>query len=675
MPFLNKLKTWFAPKKPKRSTLLAPLVDPRFEHPAYKNIPPELLAAVGNPAGLRYPPYDEGYYGLISGEFCMSRFQEKLFHKLKRQSGVSPEEYRCYLKPILIAYAELVHLLPASQHHHHHYPGGLLRHGLETACFMLDWMVLTKFDHELTPGEASKRLRRWYVAGIISALFHDAGKPLTDVRVMSFEGDQEWHMGTMTIHEWAVANNISRYFITWIKDRCDRHTSHTPWLIGRFVSGEIEQWLIEGGEDIWQALLDAATGQPGPLTRAVKIADSRSVKADRERAGHALGEADASVSVERLCVDAMRFLLDEKLWTCNESGSRLWLTTEGVFLAWGHGSGEIIQQVVKNQASNFPRAEQSLLAAMEQHELIERGADGSLIWHVAPHVLFKNGKGPSLRCVKLQHPDELFPGGLNRLRPISATIGRGEDAQEYLAPADTALHSEAQSNAGEMLTSPSEKQPGPAQYPAAEAHVEKTIRPSVPLLVPPAFTDRLSNEDADYLRSNSALASRLLTDWERNPRIRELQNRTFLPLNGLITEADLPALTEGGWLWPNLASNNGELTRIQRGETGVMLNTRLSLIFCRLTNAKWQPRCHATLPEELHSQVIRRAFDLVPHALEERGRGATAYSLSFWARDKFQTTNGLSSEETERAILYGLEAVKISNERKYYFSAGIELQL
>jgi conjugal transfer pilus assembly protein TraI len=105
------------------------------------------------------------------------------------------------------------------------------------------------------------------------------------------------------------------------------------------------------------------------------------------------------------------------------------------------------------------------------------------------------------------------------------------------------------------------------------------------------------------------------------------------------------------------------------------MGQRLSLIFCRLTNANWHPRCHATLPEELYSQVIRQAVDLVPLASEEQGRGAKSYSLSFWARDKFQNANGLSKEETERAILYGLEAVRVSNERKYFFAAGIEFQL
>lgn len=439
MSFFAALKSLLPSRKPKRSRLLAPLVDPRFDHPAYKTIPEELRRVLGDPTYLRNPPYHDGYYGLISGEYCMRTFQTKLMDKLEIQSGLSPEEFENYLEPILIAYAELVHLLPASEHHHHNTPGGLLRHGLETACFMLDWMVMTKFDHELTPGDASKRLRRWYVAGIIAALFHDAGKPLTDVRVMNFEGNLKWNMGPETIHEWAVANNVTRYFLSWVKDRDESHKSETTRLIGKYVNSAIERWIIDGGEDIWKAMIAATSDLPGPLTAAVKLADSRSVKADRERTGTTDGEATTGVPIQRICVDAMRGLLDEGTWTVNQQGARLWKTTEGVFLAWGTGSADIISQVVKDKVGGFPRGEFSLQVAMMERELIVKNDDGSAIFYVAPHILRKNDKGPSLRCVKLKNPDGVFPSVMGMIPPISATIGRDGEAKDFLTEEDARI--------------------------------------------------------------------------------------------------------------------------------------------------------------------------------------------------------------------------------------------
>jgi len=632
-------------RKPERSEVLTQWNDPWFGHPGYKDLPPALLADVGDPRLLHYPPYEYGYFGFLSGEYYMRTFQAELMNKLERQSGLSPEQFKNYLEPILLAYAELVHFLPASQHHHHNYMGGLIRHGLEAACFMLDWMVLTKFDHELTPADASMRLRRWYVAGIIAALFHDAGKAVTDVRVVSFEGDQEWFMGTKTIHEWAVENHLTRYFISWVKDRHGRHKHQSAALVSTLLTPEIRRWLIEGGTDIWEALLSATGGQAGPLTRAVQIADSRSVRSDRERYGNTADEA-SSVSIRQLCLDAMRYLVDDRTWTFNRPDSRLWKTPEGVFLAWGAGSAEIIQHASRDTANSFPSTVSDLLAAMSENELIEKCPDGSLLWFVVPHGLNKNNEPHSLRCVKLKNSREIFRGVLEELAPVPAIIGKRKQ-QSLPVEADA----------------------------TGEEHYPKHQELAALLTVPAKFRSRLSDEQRKYLCTNPTLGSRLLSEFEHNSQIREVQNRAFLPLTLGITQADAPALANAGWLGPNLATTCDELTRVNRGETGVMLNTKISLIYSQLTNAKWSPRCHATLPDDLRLQMIKYAIALAPHANEEAGRGAKTYSLSFWARDKFQRAHDLSQDEVEQAILYGLEAIKISNERKYYFAAHLEFEL
>ena len=802
MPFFAALKALFPSRKPTRSKLLAPLVDPRFEHPAYKNIPEELLRALGDPTYLRNPPYHDGYYGLISGEFCMRKFQGKLMDKLEIQSGLSPHEFEHYLEPIIIAYAELVHLLPASEHHHHNTPGGLLRHGLETACFMLDWMVMTKFDHELTPGQASKRLRRWYVAGIIAALFHDSGKPLTDVRVMSFDGSQKWNMGTKTIHEWAVANNITRYFLTWVKNREDKHLAHTSVLIGTFVTTKIREWLFDGGEDIWQALLDATNDEPGPLTKAVKIADSRSVKADRERSGSSEGEATTGVPIQRLCVDAMRALLDEGKWTFNTPGSRLWKSTQGLFLVWNTGSDDIIQQVVKDKVGGFPRGEISLLAAMTERELIEKAPDGTSVWFVAPHALQKNGKGPAIRCVKLKNPDGVFPSVLGSVSAVSVTIGRDEQAKDYLTEEDEKIRAVvakegqksgqndlfalAQNQAGGPEKPKKDNRQGPApaverrgvslapdlaaraagiklvangpalpSEPAeteeaddqnidlanmdddtltnmlmdlnggtpevkAEATEPATVAESEPatavdeteddtlaefaqkgfklqvdditlkkpvkqkkeqpkpaatakavqasaLDIPEKFKGKLKQEEIEFLSVNTDLASRLLNEFATNSQIRAVRNKAFIPLVGGISEVDLPELEASGWLWRDFSNAEDERTRTLRHVTGFLASKKLSLIYCRLTKAQWQPACSETLSPELRATSAPIAEALRGVAIAEPAKGEGIYSISFGKLHKTMEVMGVDFEAVETAIFYCLEGIKVGRDKKYYF--------
>lgn len=786
-------KQLFAGKR-RPSRLINPPPDPRFEHPAYKNIPDDIRRVLSDPSILRNPPYQEGYYGLISGEFCMYEFQSRLVNKIEAQAGLAPDDYEAYLKPMFVAYAELVHLLPASENHHHNTPGGLLRHGLECAAFMLDWMVLTKFDHELTPGEASKRLRRWYVAGIVAALFHDAGKPLTDVIVMSFDGTKKWVMGTETIHEWAVANNLTRYFINWERGRQNKHITHTNTLIGIYTSVELRKWLLEGGADIWQALLDAVAGQPGPLTEAVRVADSRSVKADRERGAVAGANTNTGVPVQRLCVDAMRQLVEEGSWTLNEPGSRLWLSTKGLFLAWSTGSEDIIHQVVKDKVGGFPRAENTLLAAMSEYELFEKNADGSPIWFVAPHPLLKNGKAPSIRCVKFKNPDNVFPFLDGNIAPVSVTIGRDDNAKEYLTKEDAIARKEQEKkgtqedlfgatplSAAAATESPKgknrPKKPVPertgvslppnleerarllkqgAQQPvddvadqapeqqqdnalddntlAAMLHeINGTTPDPAPLLcsvnddeptdeqdlhsvepeepvqkvkltfndmitkkptrvdrgnvgkpkasvetatpeqstdaldIPPKFKSLLTDQDRALLQRNPELGSRLLRVFAGDTAIKEVRNRIFIPLVGEITLGDLPAIDRAEWLWRDFTSAEEQITRTLRGVEGFLASIEISLLYCRLSDAKWHPCCIETLPAEYRSKAFRVAQSFKEAAAPEPGKGADIYSVSFWTREKVAEAAGVDLETSEAALFYCLEAVKVGREKKYYF--------
>ncbi|QCT95441.1 hypothetical protein FEV13_00385 (plasmid) [Stutzerimonas degradans] len=666
---------------------------------------------------------------------------------------------------------------------------------------MLDWMVLTKFDHDLTPGEASMRLRRWYVAGIIAALFHDAGKPLTDVTVMSFDGTKKWVMGTETIHEWAVANNLTRYFINWERGRQNKHITHTNTLIGIYTSVELRKWLLEGGADIWQALLDAVAGQPGPLTEAVRIADSRSVKADRERGAVTGSNTSTGVPVQRLCVDAMRQLLEDGSWTINQPGSRLWLSTKGLFLAWSTGSDDIIHQVVKDKVGGFPRSENTLLAAMAEYELFEKNTDGSPIWFVAPHPLFKNGKAPSIRCVKFKNPDSVFPFLDGNIGPVSVTIGREDHAKDYLTKEDELARKErekkgtqedlfepSQHHAPDSAAKPRGKSrpqkpapersgvslppdlesraakfkeaqqqpqqvpvpPAAAPAPAEQAHApsdaldddtlaamlheingttpapaptqsaiaeearssqeEKSPEPSESdepaqkikltfddminkkptrvdkgtakrakttpapqaqatgaLVVPPAFASLLTDQDRQLLQANPELGSRLLEAFAGGAAIKEVRNRAFIPLDGIVTLGDLPDIDRAGWLWRDFTSPDEQITRTLRGVEGFLASKDISLLYCRLSKAQWHPCCLETLPEELHEAAVRMAELFMEAAAEEQERGAGVRSVSFWTREKVAESAGVDLQVADAALMYCLESVRVAREKKFFF--------
>src|SRR5438445_3912683 len=61
--------------------------------------------------------------------------QDGLIRQLRQTLGTPREEFAQLVMPVLLRFANFVHLLPASESHHHCGQGGLLRHGLEVAFF------------------------------------------------------------------------------------------------------------------------------------------------------------------------------------------------------------------------------------------------------------------------------------------------------------------------------------------------------------------------------------------------------------------------------------------------------------------------------------------------------------------------------------------------------------
>jgi len=424
--------------KPKPSQSPFPARKPNYEHPALAGLPEALKVYLKNPVNLRCPAYQEGYPGQVSGVVLMEAYQSFLTDKIHIQIGLTDAEYRELLLPVIHNFAEFVHLLPASEHHHHSIPGGLMRHGLEVACFSLEIMLTsTAFDTEQTPGERSRRLRCWYVAGVIAGLMHDIGKPVTDMSVISFEGDITWNPDVCTLCEWSIQHNIGRYFIRWRENRHGKHQKVSVSYLRQIVPAKTLQWISEGGRDIYEAMIEAINGEgEHKLSKTVLRADTASVSNDRKKNGaSAEPAAITGAPTSRVAVDSMRRLISEGRWQVNVSGGRLWMTTTGMFIAWNLAAEEIISLMKETNIGGFPRSPDTLLGVLGAAELFERTPEGDLLWYVAPHLLHKNGKGPALRCVKLLNSELLFPA--HPTPPaVSVSLGKEGEQVHFLTPND-----------------------------------------------------------------------------------------------------------------------------------------------------------------------------------------------------------------------------------------------
>lgn len=475
-------------------------------HPAERLIPPELRPYLENHnwRNLRYPPYQEGYPGKVTGEWLMRHYQGKLIDRIAGSIGLPKDEYQRYVEPILINFAELAHLLPASENHHHAGPGGLLRHSLEVANLTLDGCLTTAFDTAETPARRSTRRWRWNVAGVAAALLHDAGKALTDLRATDFEGKLEWNPGRETLHQWAGRHKLDRYFLHWNAQRHEKHIQVSVALAHKLIPDETVAWLMEGGRDIYGALFDAIAGNrnPAPLTELVHRSDSASVRRDLLKGpSHARG-GDTGVPVIRLVSDAMLRLLSTGRWTVNVPGSRVWVATDGVYIAWHSAAEEIVSLLVKDGIVAIPRSPETLLAILADHGLAQRRDDGDLYWLVTPQALCRNGKGPALRCLKLSSADVLFPH-VPVPPPTSILLGKEGEQVELIAPNETSpFDREKPVSAPTAVPAqePAAAKPQPPRRPepAPEAEqsgisVPRPTEPSIPSMPAPAAAEVPSN--------------------------------------------------------------------------------------------------------------------------------------------------------------------------------------
>lgn len=436
-----------------------------YPHPAEEMIAPELRPYLENHnwRNLRYPPYQEGYPGLVAGRWFMRRYQQDLFDRLMGSVGLPDEEFARYVEPILNNFAELAHLLPASQSHHHDGPGGLLRHSMEVAAFTLDGCLTTAFDAGETPSRRSMRLRRWYVAGVAAGLLHDAGKPLSDIRATSFDGAEEWNYERETLHAWSSRTGINRYFLHWNPDRHANHVQVSVSLVRGIIPDEARAWIRDGGHDIYEAMLDAISGAgAGPLTPLVRAADEASVKRDLLKGPRNTTGGDTGVPVARLVTDAMLRLVENGTWKANTPGGRIWIATDGIYIAWTMAAEEIVQMVVADGVVAIPRAADTLVGILAAHGIAERASNGDVYWYVTPHLLRKNGQAPALRCIKLVSPDILFP--LTPLPPpVSISLGKEGKARDLIAPNDKLGEQASQKNENQGDLFQQESTTSPAQ--------------------------------------------------------------------------------------------------------------------------------------------------------------------------------------------------------------------
>ena len=435
-----------------------------------------------DPLGTRYPPFPEGVPLLEARRLLAG--QRRLLAQLRQSLGLTREQFGALIDPVLIRYAEFVHLLPASESHHHRGTGGLLRHGLEVAVYAARRSEEALFDLDASPRERRDRERRWRVATALAGLMHDVGKVVSDLRVVSEDG-QVWNClrqaPGQSLVDWARERGAQRYFVSWRGGRQHRrHEFHSRSVAQLLVPEATRRYLMPGDSmEIWQQMDEAIGGldSQSKIARIVLRADQASVALDLKRHGASAGLQTSRHAVERYLVEAMRRLIRSGRWEVNQLGAALYVTEHGLFVHWKAAVRDVLALLAADGVKGIPQDPLVLVDLLIQAGIAAprevAAPPGSAeerysyrYWPVTPCLPPRDGLagGVQLQLLKLETPELFFPLAL----PPAVPATLGDPAPPRAVPEAAATEPQARAGAGACPPAPTPGEaPSPAATPAA----------------------------------------------------------------------------------------------------------------------------------------------------------------------------------------------------------------
>jgi hypothetical protein len=361
------------------------------------------------------PPAEVGY-PLVHHSLLIEKYKEQI-NQIQKSLNLTPEEWDRYIFPVIVKYADFVHLIPASESEHHSEIGGLFSHSLDVGIRILRNSEDTRpYDSPLNTESKELKLKKkkyWRVALFIAALYHDAGKPVSDVTIIDETGTKTWNPIKVTIYEWATNNNIKRYFLSWNSNRFGHHDSVN--IVNSNILGEDLMDLIRSVDvNIYTEMTGAITNRNSEtkIGERLRQADKESAQAYYKVHIPNKESYKSSIAIEDKLIDGMRELIHIEKWKINQNSARVWVFKEGVFIVWNKAADEIKSLLRNNNVPGIPGAPLTMI-----NILIDKGIaipykaenrDFNL-WPVAPDILIKaDGTPITLKMIRLVSPSILF---------------------------------------------------------------------------------------------------------------------------------------------------------------------------------------------------------------------------------------------------------------------------
>lgn len=400
--------------------------------------------------------------------------------------GLPDKHYAALYKPLFLHHADYCQELPASEAHHHCYPGGALRHGIEVALNAMKLRRKMLLPVGATAEELAAKQDRWTYAVVSAALFHDFGKPLTDLIVEMLDQDGKY-LGTWRPWRGAMGEQgCAAYRMQYRRDR--RHGLHErvpAFHLHRLMPLPGLEWIAEDLDVFqeWSAAMVGLWDQAGAIGKIVQEADARSVAEDLAGEHRQTPGARQKPLHQRL-MTGLRYLLDQGELPLNARGAAGWVDRESLWLVSKRTLDALREHLEQEGHGGIPQRNDRLMDALQQSGCLIPN-DDKAIWHVR---VIADSWPKAAELTVLRFPlDKVWPDPTAAPAPFEGSVIVDGESEPAVGVDDRTRSPDAEA----LTAEPASQEPSAMAAPAAPNETSiSTESPSEPEPTQPEQSER-----------------------------------------------------------------------------------------------------------------------------------------------------------------------------------------
>ena len=454
-----------------------------------------------------YPPKDPGLPA-VSVDDILHGAKHKIQRLAEVAGGSASEFERLYIGP-LRNLAEQIHLLPATPHQHYSAPGGLFN-----MCFDIGLMARQAAEGKIFVPEATIEVRHrtegaWRYSAFLAGLLCQLHVPVGSMTVTDSKGDQ-WPRFRSSIGNWIRDKQLERYYVVW-HEKARVTGAEGASLLASVVPVDVMDWLATTDSQIIRDLNVAVTREMSSsesiLGAIVRNVTARVKEVDAAQQPSRFGRLTIGSQFEPHVLNTMRELVESKTWKVNEAGGKLFWGSDGLFVAWPSGLGDVLTIFDQRGLNGMPRSSVTLAELLGLSGVVISKDTG--VW--VHDIVVPSGKGDTTTVSAMRFKDPVVL--LGHLDVQAATQPFGKllvDAQaEQMSLAVQARKEPAPQVEQDKPNAPTPAAALPGVSPSAsKAGALEVKKPAVALLehveevppgkrIPPEILTRLKLKDTD----------------------------------------------------------------------------------------------------------------------------------------------------------------------------------